>query len=328
MRPSDALGIARVRPAADAEWDAAWLACDEATWFHSRAWAEIWAGYRPGEIAPAPRVVEFSDGRSALLPLCEERVRGGRRLRASPAGTYGGWLAGEPLEKAHAALLLAHLLALPGLSWRVCPWDAHAVELTAGMGEPETTRALRPEAGFAVLERRYSNGARWGARRARREGLEVGVAVDLDDWRAYYELYRESLARWGESATSRYAWDLFAEIRLRDPENARLWVARLGREIVAGALVFYAHRHAAWWHASVASAHFSKQPMHLLLHELIRDACEQGLAILDLGSSHSHAGVEKFKAGYAGERFECPMIRTGERGWRARARRALARVVG
>jgi CelD/BcsL family acetyltransferase involved in cellulose biosynthesis len=329
MRRSDAVSIARVRAASDAEWDAAWLASDHATWFHSRAWAEIWAEYRRGEIVPAARVVEFSDGRSALLPLCAERGRGGLRHRASPAGTYGGWLAEDPLEKADAACLLGHLRQeVPGLAWRVCPWDPQAAQLTAGMGQPETTRALRLEGGFEELERRFSSGPRWGVRRALREGLEVGIAIEIDDWRSYYELYRQSLDRWGDRATSRYAWDLFAEIRLRDPENARLWVARLGREVVAGALVLYAPRIAAWWHASAAAAHFSKRPMNLLLHEMIRDACEQDLAIFDMGPSHAHGGVEEFKSGYATEVFACPMIRTEPLTWRTRLRRALSGVVG
>ena len=328
MPRTDGVAIVRVRAAEAAEWDAAWLACDHATWFHSRAWAEIWAEHREGALVPAPRVVEFSDGRCALLPLCEERLRGVLLHRASPAGTYGGWLAEEPLGKVHAARLLAYLVdEVPGLRWRVCPWDPLAAELTAELGEPETTRALRLEGGFEALARRFSSGPRWGVRRARREGLEVGIAIDLEDWRAYYALYQESLARWGEQATSRYDWDLFAEIRLRDPENARLWVARLGGEIVAGALVFYASRHAAWWHASVASAHSGKRPMNLLLHEMIRDACEQDLAILDLGPSHAHGGVEEFKSGYAAETFACPMIRTEPRTWRTRVRRALAGLV-
>ncbi|TFG94031.1 MAG: GNAT family N-acetyltransferase [Myxococcales bacterium] len=147
------------------------------------------------------------------------------------------------------------------------------------------------------------------------------------EWRAYYALYQASLARWGERASSRYDWSLFERIRARDPETARLWVARLGSEVVAGALVFYAPRHAAWWHASTAAAHFRKRPMNLLLHEMIRDACEQDLAILDLGPSHAHDGVEEFKAGYAAEVFACPMIRTEPRSWRTRLRRALSSVV-
>jgi len=329
MRPGNGVAIARVRAASDAEWDAAWLASDHGTWFHSRAWAEIWAEVRRNELLPAARIIEFSDGRSALLPLTEERTGSERRFRASPAGTYGGWLAEEELGKVHAERLFSYLIdEVPGLSWRVCPWDALAAEMAAGQGEPESTRALRLDASFEEIERRWSNGPRWGVRRARREGLEVGIATDLADWRAYFALYQASLARWGERASSRYDWELFEAIRTRDAENARLWVARLGSEIVAGALVFYAPSHAAWWHGSAAAAHFGKRPMNLLLHEMIRDACEQDLAIFDFGPSHAHGGVEEFKSGYAADAFPCPMIRTSRPAWRSRLHRALSKLVG
>jgi hypothetical protein len=328
MPPSDRVEIARVRPAGEAEWDAAWLACDHSTYFHSRAWAEIWAEHRRGEIRPAPHVVEFGDGRSALLPLCEERAggRGPRRRRSSPAGCYGGWISEEPLAKAHAERLVAHLVEeVPGLVWRVSPWDELALAASAGLGEAEHTRALRLEAGFEALEARFSTGARWGARRAAREGLEIGIAIELDEWRAYYAAYLDSLARWGERATSRYDFDLFARIRARDAEGARLFVARLRGEVVAGALVLHAPSHAAWWHGAALAAHLRKQPMHLLLHAAIRDACEQGLAVFDMGPSHGHAGVEAFKRAYAAEPLPCPLVRTGPASWRARLRRALER---
>jgi predicted N-acyltransferase len=214
---------------------------------------------------------------------------------------------------------------VPGLAWRVSPWDALAADLTSGLGEPEHTRALRLDEGFEALEARFSSGARWGARRARREGLEVGVASSEQEWRAYYAAYRDSLARWGERASSRYEWDLFARIRARDPESARLFVARLGGEVVAGALVLNAPRHAAWWHGAALAAHFHRQPMNLLLDTLIRDACEQGLAVFDLGPSHGHAGVEAFKAAWGTETLACPMLRTEPATWRARLRRALGR---
>ena len=328
MPPSDRVAIARVRPAGDAEWDAAWLGCDYATYFHSRAWAEVWAAHRRGEIRPAPRAVEFSDGRRALLPLCEERPRGRgpRRHRSSPAGCYGGWISEDPLDKEHAERLCAYLLEqVAGLAWRVSPWDPFALAVTAGLGEPDHTRSVRLEGGFEALERRFASGARWGARRAAREGLEVGIATGQGEWRAYYAAYCDSLARWGERATSRYDWDLFERIRARDGQDARLWVARYRGEVVAGALVLYASRHAAWWHGAAVAAHFRKQPMHLLLHAMIRDACEQDLAVFDLGPSHGLGGVEEFKSAYATETLPCPMLRREPAGWRARLRRILER---
>jgi len=329
MPPTERLAIARVRAAGEAEWSAAWLACEGATWFHSPAWARIWSRYRRGALRPAARAIEFSDGRSAVLPLCERpasRLRAGGHL-SSPAGTYGGWIAAAPLEKEHAALLLAYLAhEVPGLVWRVNPWEPHAAELTRGLGREEETQALDLAPGFEALARGFAPNARWGARRARREGIEVGVAVGLRDWEAYYAAYAASLARWGERATSRHGWELFAAIRDVDPEHARLWVARLRGEVIAGALICYAAQHAAWWHSAARAEHFAKQPMNLLLGEILRDACAQGLAVFDMGPSRSLAGVERFKASFGAKALACPVLHGARRGWPARLRRALARV--
>lgn len=340
MRPGDAVGISRVRPASDAEWDAAWRESGHATFFHSRMWAEAWAAASGGALRPAARAVEFDDGRAALLPLCEERRgRGAVHRRLSPAGTYGGWLSTGPLEKSHAERLFRHLRdEVPGLRWRVNPLDPDAAALAAGalgsgalaacVAEAETTRVLRTAEPFEALAKRFASGARWGARRALREGLEVGVAAGVDEWRAYYAAYQDSLARWAGRATSSYAWELFEGIRAHAAENARLWLVRLGGEIVAGALVLHAASSAVWWHGAARAQHFARQPMHLLLHEILRNACEEGVPVFDLGPSHGHAGVEKFKAGYGGETLACPMLRSPPRDPRGLARRALARLRG
>jgi hypothetical protein len=326
--PGDRVSIARVRPAGDAEWDAAWLGCDHATYFHSRAWAEIWAAYRPRELRPAPRAVEFSDGRSALLPLSAERPRGRGPWghRSSPAGCYGGWISAQPLGKAHAELLCAYLLEqVAGLTWRVSPWDPFALAVTAGLGDVDHTRSVRLEGGFEALERRFASGARSAAQRAVQEGLEVGIATATDEWRAYDRACRDSLSGADEQTTPRHVWDLFERIRARDARDARLWVVRLRGEVVAGALVLYAPRHAAWWHGAAVGDCFRNEPMHLLLHAMIRDACEQDLAVFDLGPSHGHGGVEELKSAYATETLPCPMLRCEPAAWGTRLRRILER---
>jgi len=328
MPPSERVSIRQVRAASDAEWRAAWLGCDRATWFHSPAWAAIWSRYLPAAIRPAARRVEFSDGRSAVLPLCERPGSTWRASRAlgSPAATYGGWIAERPLEKPHAELLFAYLTReVPGLVWRVNPWDPHARELAGGRGPAEETRALELAQGFAALERGFAQDARWGARRARREGVEIGVAVELRDWEAYFGVYAESIARWGGNATSRHGWELFAAIRDVAPEDARLWVARVAGEVIAGALVFYAPQHAAWWHSAARAAQFPKQPMNLLIDEILRDACAQGLAVFDMGPSRSLADVERFKASFGATALACPLVRGRPLAWHVRLRHALAR---
>ena len=120
------LAVRDSRPATATEWDALWAACPYATYFHSRAWSEDWSAYTAGSLVPAPVLVTFNDGRRALLPITRQLRRRGLAVRylLSPAGTYGGWLADQPLEAAHAELLTAWLLRkrVP-LWWRVNPFD-------------------------------------------------------------------------------------------------------------------------------------------------------------------------------------------------------------
>ena len=99
--------IIEVRAATNKEWDELWRESANSTYFHSREWAEIWSSYTNGRVQPAPRLVLFSDGAEALLPLSLERVAHGlaKRFLSSPAGTFGGWLSSERLGADHAHLL-------------------------------------------------------------------------------------------------------------------------------------------------------------------------------------------------------------------------------
>lgn len=45
------------------EWDNMWNNCPYSTYFHGREWAEIWADYTHGKIAPDPLGITISDGK-------------------------------------------------------------------------------------------------------------------------------------------------------------------------------------------------------------------------------------------------------------------------
>jgi hypothetical protein len=191
MPPGDGgagrLRIRRARRADDAEWDRTLRECAWATFFHSRAWAQAWSQSSRGRLRPSARVIEFSDGASALLPLSVRRGALGRTQGhvSSPGGTYGGWISADALDKRHAALLLSHLLErCPGLAWRANPFNPAEVEVAAGLGRADHTLVLRLEAGFDALLAGWSKGHRSAARKALREGVVVEPARDLDAWRA------------------------------------------------------------------------------------------------------------------------------------------------
>jgi hypothetical protein len=313
MERIDRLGelrIEEVRPAGDREWDAVWARCDYATYFHSREWAELWQEYSNGRLRPDARVVTFSDRIRALLPLSVERVGRwgtGTRHRSSPAGTYGGWLSDEPLGESHAALLSRYLLELPGLVWRLNPFDALGAHVGPCSARPDHTRALRLAAGFDALVAGWSKGHRAAARKARREGVSIAAASSLDDWRSYYEIYRGALGRW-RSPTSSYRWSLFEQLHARRSAHATLWLARRGGDLLAGALVFSAKRHMAYWHGCSQRDAERLRPVQLLMHEVVRSACRDGYAVFDFNPSGGHAGVDSFKKGFGADSLPSPVV--------------------
>jgi CelD/BcsL family acetyltransferase involved in cellulose biosynthesis len=319
------VAVARTAPATDAQWDEIWHACDYATWFHSRGWAEAWQRYSHGGMRPSPRLVRFSDGCRALLPLSVQASHLGllRLHLSSPAGTFGGWISADALSAAHATLLGALLQANVGaLVWRLNPYDPTLEGIALPPAAADETHVLDLRAGFEAVHRRWTKGHASAARKAAREGVTIAAARSLDEWRAYYALYEASLARWGEAASSRYGWELFEALAGWQEGGVRLWLARHDGEVVAGALCLYARRHVAYWHGAALASRFELRPVNLVLHDAIRDACERGYDWFDFNPSGGHAGVAAFKRSFGAEARPAPVVTVETR--RLRLARRLA----
>ena len=291
--------VADVRPATAAEWDAAWAACGHATYFQSRAWFEDWATYTRGAMAPRPVTVRFDDGCRVVLPIARQRHHRvlGSRYFLSPAGTYGGWLGDETLGAGHAVALADWLLSarLP-LWWRINPFDPGAADLAVGAVENDVTHVLHLDSGLDAVCDRATHGHACAIRKAQRKGLRVRLADCPQDWEQYYKAYEASLARWGDTASSRYGAELFELLRRRGSPGIELWLATLDdATIIAGGLCLYAPRHVSYWHAAALSEFFALRPANLLVHEMVFDACARGLRWFDLNPSGGHEGVRTFK---------------------------------
>lgn len=309
---SSVLRIASVRDADDATWDGIWFGCPYATFFHSREWAEIWSAYTRGASRPAPRCVLFSDGVVALLPLSCRRRRGTfvRQYSLAPAVSFGGWISRDALGRAHRDLL-AHLLlsSCRNLVWRRNPYEtSDFLRYDHPAWAQDTTRALRLDEDLAGLRGRSSKGHRSAAKKALREGVSVSVAGQQNDWRAFYELYAESVARWGDTATSTYDESLLDVMRARDSSDIVLWLALHDGVPVAGALCLYARRHVAYWLGAASASAFPLRPVHLLLYEAIRHARETEREWFDFNPSGGHQGVDGFKKGFGAVQLPAPVL--------------------
>ncbi len=303
--------ITKVQSPTGAEWDSIWAQCPYSTYFHSREWAEIWKGYTGGTIRPDPKLIIFSDGKKALLPLSSERTRGGlRRLyHSSPAGTFGGWISSDRLTPAHTVLLGEYLTkTLGSLIWRLNPYDELVAESGLTPTEQDVTHTLNLGGGFDRIYKAWTKGHRSAVRKAEKAGVLVRIASQLEDWSDYYRVYQDSLRRWGARATSRYAWPLFHLMYLHSSPNIKLWLGIYKDAVVAGALTFSARNHVVYWHGAALEDFLNLRPVHLVLYHAIRAACKDGFSWFDFNPSGGHQGVRAFKVSFGTQTLPCPMI--------------------
>jgi CelD/BcsL family acetyltransferase involved in cellulose biosynthesis len=325
------LEILSTRPAADSEWDQVWGACENATFFHSREWTEVWAAYTAGKMRPQPKMVEFNDRTSALIPICQERKYGGLLDVAisSPAGTYGGWISSDELSPEHARLLYDLMIkSYPDLAWRLNPYDRSLHQLAIPKSIPDETQTIDLEEGFDAAVQRWSKGHRKAVRQAQSLGVSIAQAATEDEWKQYYDVYAETLQRWGDSATSRYGWGLFKSLFGMKSEHIKLWTATHSGRMIAGCVIFYAKRHVAGWHASTLSDCFEFRPQHYLNYEILKDACDRGYRWYDLNPSGGHERVKEMKKHFGPTILPAPMISNVSTGMRiARKAERLMRTV-
>jgi CelD/BcsL family acetyltransferase involved in cellulose biosynthesis len=311
-----ALSIQHESEASTEEWQRVWNACEHATFFQAPEWAQVWEEHTNGTVRPEPKLLRFSDGQEAILPLCfQPKLRGLlNRYVSSPEATYGGWISAAPLTTAHAVLLTRWLLQAGGknLVWRLNPYDPMALE--AAMichvdGRKDVTHSVRLDADAQELFKGFKKGCREDIRKAQKCGhIDVSPATTVEEWRAYYRVYQDSLQRWGHGPNDGYAWELFDTLRRRSSSNIRLWVARYDGLIVSGELSFYSRRHAVSWHAATLKDYLRSGVGKYQTYEILKDACARGFHWLDFNPSAGLDGVKELKESFRAEVLPAPLV--------------------
>lgn len=298
------------------QWQATWLACDFATFFHSPQWAHSWSKYTRGRVRPKPQLIHFSDGKQALLPLCFELKYAGllSRYVSSPEATFGGWLAKDMLTTEHAGLLVNWLLKHQGKSlvWRLNPYDSQCLEASLLQGlevRHDVTHVIRLEPGPESILRDLKNGYRSDIKKALKKGkITVRPATTLAEWQEYYSVYQDTLARWGHTSREGYGWRLFQVLFRLDSPHIKLWLARYDGKIVSGELCFYAKRNVVSWHAATLKEYLRSHVAKVQIFEIIKDAYQHGYTWFDLNPSAGLGGVRTFKEGFNAIPLPAPLV--------------------
>lgn len=313
--------LARLHPQVDAGrwWNIA-RRCPYASFSHTPAWQELICRAYP-DLQPATVAAECDNGTQVVFPLMCLGHAGGGRLRglaSTFAGCYGGPIADGPVPPgAHLALYRAVLGDATG-TMEVCGNPYAPQQPPAGL---RGSRGRRDHSLTVDLHadqdlwRGVKRGHRSKINRARRMGVATRAAVGLADYRRYYALYEETLARWGEAATSRYPWALFAAgaaLAERYPECIRLMLAEYQGRVVAGAWTFAWNQCLYYWHGACDQEALQTGVNHLLHYVLMQQAVDEGLRYYDFYPSGGHHGAAQFKLRFGAQAM--PLLR-----WRYRA---------
>jgi FemAB-related protein (PEP-CTERM system-associated) len=273
----------------EAEWTAYVAHHPDATLYHQWPWGSV---FRLTFGHETDRIVAREDGRIVgVLPVVTLKSwLFGRFLVSLPFVNYGGVLAAS--DAARRALLdeASRLAAARGLRHvELRHRSPQFPDLPARRHKVAMTLALPADA--AALWEQFDRKVRNQIRKAEKSGLtvETGGAGLVGD---FYRVFARNMRDLG---TPVYPRRLFDEVLSAFPEAARVFLVRLGRRPVAGAMALE-HRgtlEVPW--ASSLREHASRCPNHLLYWAAIRHAIARGCTTFDFGRSTPDGGTYRFK---------------------------------
>jgi CelD/BcsL family acetyltransferase involved in cellulose biosynthesis len=277
-----------------------------ATFFHTPQWAHIIVkAYPYYQIATKGFILD--DGTVAIVPLVRttERNRYFHWYESMYPGGYGGAVAERVLTPAEVEAIYRRLASPRAAYIHVMgnPFAAQALPASY-QRKSLATAVLDLTDGYEALYSRFSRGRRRDIEQARRRGVAVSVAETEAEFREYYEVYEDTLSRWGANTLSHYPYRLFEAIYHYRSEGARLWVARVDGVIVSGAVTLFKNGFALGWHGATREAYLEYHPFSLLIAEIVRQACAEGYQSYDLGPSGGLKSVETWKQFWKAEERE------------------------
>lgn len=282
-------------------WSAALAECPEATYFHTSDWL------RAVSVAFHTRLslarFQLEGGRFALLPLSVRSLAKGLVPYASAGeiGGYGGLVSPRPLEAAEVAAIYQIVrtrfpdLAVTGNPFTTSPHLGVGVPGTSR--RDESTHLLELQA-LDLLRQNFSRGCKSRGNKARKQGFEVEVTRTPEAIADFYDLYLDSVRRWGEKLTWIRPRTFFEAVLAQEAGHARLFVARRdGR--AESALLFAAYGSATHYLAGATHADaLAGCPSNLLMEEAMAYYHQAGFRWFDFGPSNGLEGVVQFKTSF------------------------------
>lgn len=287
------------------DWDFWWNVaqkCSYATFFHTPVWQKLAVESNPS-FEDVTVGFRLENGTQAVFPLLKVRGLGPLQdLVSSFNLCYGGIIADGPLTQTDVNNIFKEVTSWPTLRLQVIQNPFSDVFLPDMDFDADTmfTHVVDINDSFDNIFANFSSSHRANYRKGLKKGVTVEVAGSLDQYKKYYEVFRDSVRRWesGGEHVLESSWELFEKgfyINREYPDLMKLWIASADDRVIAGAWVFYWNRHAVYWHGATLEEYFEHRPSNVLHTEIIKDAIANNFTCYDFNPSGDYGGVAEFK---------------------------------
>lgn len=157
--------------------------------------------------------------------------------------------------------------------------------------ENRFTHILDLDKGYDFVWNAYNKRVRGAVRKAEKTGVIVRETEDEKDMIAFYKMYIEMMRRFG-STPKPYSLLRYLQIS----PIARLVVAELNGNIIAGLLFLHFNRYVRLWCETSDTNFLSYRPNNAIINYIIKWSCENGYKLVDFGASPiGNDGLVAFK---------------------------------
>lgn len=302
-------GEVRHQESPEAErWDALVAQAENASVFHTAAWASIWTGeWRNARWETL--VLEDDAGFAAGLGAIVRRRGLWRSIDAMPYATYGGPIVrrGHPdpgaarraLLEAFQAWIQSRRVLRAGLAW----YGGCAEELPEELASRESfTHVLPLAADFEELASHFAPSTRRLIRQTEGSGLSIRPIANEEDLRAFYSIAVETVRRRGGEPKPFSLYERIAAT-LVPAGLARYHLVTAGAEPVAGSLHLFHQGAAVSWLPVSRESFWHLRPNNFLIAHVLESLCAAGYLEYNFGASPPDAeGLIRFKEGWGATR--------------------------
>lgn len=148
--------------------------------------------------------------------------------------------------------------------------------------------------GLEQIWTNFSSNVRRGIRKSQKSGIKVFKTKDIKDLKLFYELNCITKRNIGVPA---HPWKFFKNLFQYLGEYEQLYLAEYDDEIIGGGIREYYGFTVLAGYAASNPEYARYNPFNAINWESIRDACQKGYKIYDLGRvSHDNKGLEFYKS--------------------------------